>query len=37
MLNEGIPLGQKLFEKGIEVDKAKIDLISSFPIPSCVE
>src|SRR4051812_2395989 len=32
MVNEGIILGHKISERGIEVDKAKIEAIEIFPI-----
>ncbi|GJV27609.1 putative nucleotidyltransferase, ribonuclease H [Tanacetum coccineum] len=34
MVNEGIVLGYKIFGKGIEVDKAKIDVIAKLPYPT---
>ncbi|GKC93985.1 reverse transcriptase domain-containing protein, partial [Tanacetum coccineum] len=34
---EGIVLGHKISGKGIEVDKAKIDVISKFPYPSNIK
>ncbi|RDX84353.1 Retrovirus-related Pol polyprotein, partial [Mucuna pruriens] len=34
MVTEGIVLGHLVFNKGIEVDKAKIDIISSLPNPT---
>ena len=34
MVNEGIVLGHKIFEKGIEVDKAKVDAIEKMPCPT---
>jgi len=37
MVQEGIVLGHKVSEKGIEVDKAKVDLISNLPVPSSVK
>nr|GEW04395.1 reverse transcriptase domain-containing protein [Tanacetum cinerariifolium] len=37
MVKEGIILGHKISEKGIEVDKAKIDVISKLPHPSTVK
>ncbi|GJS42116.1 reverse transcriptase domain-containing protein [Tanacetum coccineum] len=37
MVNEGIVLGQKISGKGIEVDKAKIDVISKLPYPTNVK
>ena len=33
MVNEGIVLGHKIFERGIEVDKAKVDAIEKMPCP----
>jgi len=36
MVQEGIVLGHKVSKKGIEVDKAKVDLISNLPIASFV-
>ena len=33
MVSQGIILGDIISEKGIEVDKAKIDLISKLPSP----
>ncbi|GKB72170.1 putative ribonuclease H-like domain-containing protein [Tanacetum coccineum] len=37
MVKEGIVLGHKISRKGIEVDKAKIDVISKLPYPSNVK
>nr|GEZ73117.1 reverse transcriptase domain-containing protein [Tanacetum cinerariifolium] len=34
MVKEGIVLGQKISKKGIEVDKAKIEVISKLPHPT---
>ena len=31
MVNRGIVLGHIIYERGIEVDKAKVELISKFP------
>ena len=31
MVNEGIVLGHKISERGIEVDKAKVDAIEKMP------
>ncbi|KAJ9536912.1 hypothetical protein OSB04_029645 [Centaurea solstitialis] len=36
MVNQGIVLGHVISERGIEVDKAKIDVIKSLPYPSSV-
>src|SRR4051812_2788734 len=33
MVNEGIVLGHKIFERGIEVDRAKIEAIEKMPCP----
>ena len=33
MVNEGIVFGHKFFERGIEVDKAKVDAIEKMPCP----
>ncbi|GJZ67069.1 reverse transcriptase domain-containing protein, partial [Tanacetum coccineum] len=37
MVKEGIVLGHKISKKGIEVDKAKIDVISKQPHPTTVK
>nr|GFA51502.1 retrovirus-related Pol polyprotein from transposon 17.6 [Tanacetum cinerariifolium] len=37
MVKEGIVLGPKISKKGIEVDKAKIEVISKLPHPTTVE
>ena len=37
MVREGIVLGHKVSKMGIEVDKAKVDLISNLPVPSSVK
>ncbi|GKB38241.1 hypothetical protein Tco_0883183 [Tanacetum coccineum] len=37
MANEGIVLGHKISGKGIEVDKAKIDVIAKLPYPTNVK
>ena len=34
MVNQGIVLGHIIFERGIEVDRAKVELISKFPSPT---
>ncbi|KAJ8755397.1 hypothetical protein K2173_019195 [Erythroxylum novogranatense] len=36
MVSEGIVLGHLISSKGIEVDKAKIEVISSLPYPTCI-
>ena len=36
MVNEGIVLGHKISKRGIEVDKAKIEAIESWPQPKTV-
>ena len=33
MFNEGIVLGHTISERGIEVDKAKVDAIEKMPFP----
>nr|GEU89231.1 hypothetical protein [Tanacetum cinerariifolium] len=37
MVKEGIVLGHKISKKGIELDKAKIDVISKLPNPTTVK
>jgi len=37
MAQEGIIFGHRVSQKGIEVDKAKIDLISNLPVPTSVK
>ena len=37
MVNEGIVLGHRISERGIEVDKAKIETIEKLPPPSSVK
>ena len=37
MVNQGIVLGHIISEKGIEVDKEKIDLISKLPSPTNIK
>nr|GEV36010.1 hypothetical protein [Tanacetum cinerariifolium] len=37
MMEEGIVLGHKISKKGIEVDKAKIEVISKLPHPTTVK
>ncbi|GJR44823.1 reverse transcriptase domain-containing protein [Tanacetum coccineum] len=37
LVKEGIVLGHKISKKGIEVDKAKIDMISKLPHPTTVK
>nr|GEY69648.1 reverse transcriptase domain-containing protein [Tanacetum cinerariifolium] len=37
MVKEGIVLGHKILENGIEVDKAKVDVISKLPHPTTVK
>ncbi|KAL9357253.1 hypothetical protein Peur_050506 [Populus x canadensis] len=36
MVEQGIVLGHVVSSRGLEVDKAKIDVISSLPYPSCM-
>ena len=37
MVTQGIVLGHTVSKKGIEVDKAKVELISNLPTPKCVK
>ena len=37
MGQEGIVLGHSISEKGIEVDRAKIEVIEKLPPPKCVK
>jgi len=37
MVQYGIVLGHEISRKGIEVDKAKIDIKTKLPIPTCVK
>nr|GEX64362.1 reverse transcriptase domain-containing protein [Tanacetum cinerariifolium] len=37
MVKEGIVLGHKISKKGIEVDRAKIEVISKLPHPTTVK
>nr|GEW51911.1 reverse transcriptase domain-containing protein [Tanacetum cinerariifolium] len=37
MVKEGIVLGHKIFKQGIEVDKAKVDVIAKLPHPTTVK
>jgi hypothetical protein len=37
LVREGIVLGNKISEKGIEVDKAKIEVIEQLPPPTNVK
>nr|GEW53611.1 reverse transcriptase domain-containing protein [Tanacetum cinerariifolium] len=37
MVNEGIVLGHKISKQGIEVDKAKVDVITKLPHPTTVK
>ncbi|GKB69237.1 reverse transcriptase domain-containing protein, partial [Tanacetum coccineum] len=37
MVKEGIVLGHKIYENGIEVDKAKVDVIAKLPYPTTVK
>ncbi|GJW01900.1 reverse transcriptase domain-containing protein [Tanacetum coccineum] len=37
MVNEGIVLGHKISKNGIEVDKAKVDVIANLPHPTTVK
>ena len=37
MVNEGIVLGHKVSERGIEVDQAKVDAIETMPCPKDIK
>ena len=37
MVREGIVLGHRISKKGIEVDRAKIDVIEKLPPPTTVK
>ena len=37
MVNEGIVLGHKISDRGIEVDKAKVDAIEKMPCPKDIK
>ena len=37
MVNEGIVLGHKISERGIEVDKAKVDAIEKMSCPKYIK
>ena len=37
MVNEGIVLRHKIYERGIEVDKAKVDAIEKMPCPEDIK
>ena len=37
LVNEGIVLGHKISERGIEVDKAKVDAIEKMPYPTDIK
>ena len=37
MVNEGIVLGHKFFEQGVEVDKGKVDAIEKMPCPKDIK
>jgi len=37
MVQQGIVLGHRVSEKGLEVDEAKIDLISNLRVPTTVK
>lgn len=37
MVKEGIVLGHKIFKSGIEVDRAKVDVIAKLPPPTTVK
>ena len=37
MAQEGIVLGHMVLQRGIEIDRAKIEVISNLPPPKCVK
>ena len=37
MVNEGIVLGRKISDRGIEVEKAKVDAIEKMPYPKDIK
>ena len=37
MVTQGIVLGHIVSREGIEVDKAKVELISNLPTPKCLK
>jgi len=37
MVKHGIILGHEISKKGIEVDRAKIEVIAKLPMPKCVK
>lgn len=37
MVHEGIVLGHKISSKGIEVDRAKVEVIKKLPLPTTVK
>ena len=37
MVKHGIVLGHEISKKGIEVDRAKIEVIAKLPMPKCVK
>nr|GEU78653.1 reverse transcriptase domain-containing protein [Tanacetum cinerariifolium] len=37
MVKEGIVIGHKIYKNGIEVDKAKVDVIAKFPHPTTIK
>jgi len=37
MIGEGIMLGHKISEKGIEVDKGKVEVIKKLPSPTNIK
>ena len=37
MVQKGIVLGHKVFERGIEVDRAKVEVIKKLPPPTTVK
>ena len=37
MVRHGIVFGHEISKKGIEVDRAKIEVIAKLPMPKCVK
>jgi hypothetical protein len=37
MVNEGIVIGYKISERGIEVDRAKVEAIEKIPVPGMLK
>jgi len=37
LVKKGIVLGYKVSSKGIEIDKAKVEVIAKLPEPKCIK